>query len=136
MVIPANSFGNKYDFEIICAMDFVKGPDGFNYCDNLDDLLWKVPCGYYLYPRSSMGSKTPLRLSNSVGIIDSGYRGNICALFDNPSNEDYTIQKGDRLVQICCPNLSYSLEVITISDISELGHTERGNNGFGSTGRC
>ena len=39
--------------------------------------------GYYLYCRSSTGSKTPLRLSNSVGIIDSGYRGNIKACFDN-----------------------------------------------------
>ena len=37
---------------------------------------------YYLYPRSSVSTKTPLRLANSVGIIDSGYRGNIKAVFD------------------------------------------------------
>ena len=42
-----------------------------------------TPCGYYLYPRSSTGSKTPLRLSNSIGVIDSGYRGNLIACFDN-----------------------------------------------------
>ena len=41
-----------------------------------------VPCGYYLYPRSSI-VKTPFRLSNSVGIIDSGYRGEIMAVVDN-----------------------------------------------------
>ena len=45
--------------------------------------------GYYLYSRSSTGSKTPLRLSNSVGIIDSGYRGNIKACFDNINNSDF-----------------------------------------------
>ena len=39
------------------------------------------PVGYYMYPRSSI-SKTPLRLANSVGIIDSGYRGNLGAKFD------------------------------------------------------
>ena len=44
-----------------------------------------IPVGYYLYPRSSTGAKTPLRLSNSVGVIDAGYRGYIIALFDNIS---------------------------------------------------
>ena len=50
------------------------------------------PTAYYLYPRSSMGSKTPLRLSNSVGIIDAGYRGNIIGVVDNISDrENYNI---------------------------------------------
>ena len=56
---------------------------------------------YYIYPRSSMGSRTPLRLSNSVGIIDAGYRGNLCAYVDNIKTESYTINSGDRLFQIC-----------------------------------
>ena len=55
--------------------------------------------GYYLYPRSSI-SKTTLRLSNSVGIIDAGYRGNLMAVVDNISDEPYQVQKGQRLFQI------------------------------------
>ena len=55
---------------------------------------------YYLYPRSSI-SKTPLRLCNSVGIIDAGYRGNIMAFVDN-IDEDYDL--GTRLFQLCDPN--------------------------------
>ena len=47
------------------------------------------PVGYYMYPRSSTGSKTPLRLANSVGIIDSGYRGPLMAVLDNVKNEPY-----------------------------------------------
>jgi len=85
---------------------------------------------YYLYPRSSM-SKTPLRLANSVGIIDAGYRGNIKAAVDNISSEDYNIKKGDRLFQICHPTLS----TFTFEISDELSTTQRGTGGFGSTGK-
>jgi dUTP pyrophosphatase len=93
----------------------------------------EVPVGYYLYPRSSTGSKTPLRMSNSVGIIDSGYRGHITAYFDNILSEgkDYIIEKHQRLVQICPPNLSYPLYVYIVETLDS---TERGVNGFGSSG--
>ena len=86
---------------------------------------------YYLYPRSSI-IKTPLRLAKSVGIIDSGYRGNIKAIFDVKS--DYTIEKYSRLVQICSPTLS-PLFVKIVDNIEDLGITERGSGGFGSTGK-
>ena len=92
--------------------------------------------GYYLYPRSSTGSKTPLRLANSVGIIDSGYRGNIIAVFDNISGVDYTIEQYQRLVQICPPDISYPFIVVIVSDLKELGcDTMRGSGGFGSSGK-
>ena len=86
---------------------------------------------YYMYPRSSMGSRTPLRLSNSVGIIDAGYRGNLCAYVDNIKTYPYDIQRGDRLVQICAPNL----EPINFSIVNQLSDSQRGGDGFGSTGR-
>jgi len=84
---------------------------------------------YYLYPRSSI-SKTPLRLANSVGIIDAGYRGNLMAMVDNRSNEEYQIQKGQRLFQIC----DRHLETIHLKLVEELSDSDRGNDGFGSTG--
>jgi len=85
---------------------------------------------YYLYPRSSI-SKTPLRMSNSVGIIDSGYRGNIMVAVDNINSQPYTIEKGQRLFQLCGP----TLEPITMKIVDELSNSERVNNGFGSTGQ-
>jgi dUTP pyrophosphatase len=94
-------------------------------------------CGYYLYPRSSTGSKTPLRLSNSVGIIDSGYRGNLIAYFDNRQNDTYVVDKFQRVVQICPPNLTYPMFVRIISSKEEFeqqSNTKRGQGGFGSTG--
>ena len=84
---------------------------------------------YYLYPRSSI-IKTPLRLSNSVGIIDAGYRGDIIACVDNIKNESYTITQGDRLFQICAGNL----EPIEFQLVNDLSNTQRGTSGFGSTG--
>lgn len=93
--------------------------------------------GYYIYPRSSL-SKTSLRLANSVGIIDAGYRGNLTGLFDvtqttnrNPIFPD----DHDRLVQICAPNL-VPVFVNLVSDVTLLGpSTARGDGGFGSTGK-
>jgi len=99
---------------------------------------------YYLYPRSSI-SKTPLILANSVGIIDKSYRGPIKAAFRNiyltqnffcgesDEKEDYgyTVEEGDRLVQICGPTLL----PIKVKLVDSLDTTERGEGGFGSTGK-
>ena len=96
--------------------------------------------GYYLYCRSSTGSKTPLRLANSVGIIDSGYRGNIKACFDyNYSTKfenGFKLEAGDRYTQICPPNLEYPMKVYIVKNIDDLGNnTLRQSGGFGSTGK-
>ena len=104
----------KIDFKVQC--EGLSDNDGINVC-------------YYLYPRSSI-SKTPLRLANSVGIIDSGYRGNIMAVVDNISDEPFDIQKGQRLFQIC----GRFLEPINLTLVDTLSDSERGNGGFGSTG--
>ena len=85
-------------------------------------------CSYYLYPRSSI-SKTSLRMSNSVGIIDAGYRGNIMTSVDNISDNSFTIEQGTRLFQICGPTLSK----ITFELTEALSNTSRGEGGFGST---
>ncbi len=89
------------------------------------------PSGFYMYPRSSL-SKTPLRLANSVGIIDSGYRGKLMGYFDL-LEEEYTLSQYQRLVQICAPNLE-SFQIIMVDDINSLGETQRNEGGFGSTG--
>ena len=97
------------------------------------------PVSYYMYPRSSI-SKTPLRLSNSVGVIDSGYRGSlITALFHSgviseKFGDNYHINKFDRLVQICSPILG-PVFVEIVDTEAELGSTERGGGGFGSSGK-
>jgi len=90
---------------------------------------YSVNESYYLYPRSSMGSKTPLRLANSVGIIDAGYRGELIAIVDNISSVEFSIDIGDRFFQIC----SGSLKGFNIKIVDKLNSTARGANGLGST---
>ena len=86
---------------------------------------------FLMHPRSSMGSKTPLRLANSSGIIDRDYRGNLMGCFDNISDKDYKIEKGDRLLQLLGP----ILEPITFELVDKLSDTKRGKGGYGSTGK-
>lgn len=92
-----------------------------------------TPQAYYLYPRSSI-IKTPLRLSNSVGIIDRGYRGVITAVVDKiGGEEEFRLEKLNRYFQICHPTLEpFHVEIVHSKE--ELGLTERNEGGFGSTG--
>ena len=116
---------NKFDFGIICSAQMITDSNKI------------YNTGFYMYPRSSL-SKTKLRLANSTGIIDSGYRGNLIGMFDliNLSpNEEYVVDKYDRLIQICAPGL-VPIVVEIVNTFEELGNqTERGSGGFGSTGR-
>lgn len=87
--------------------------------------------GYYLYPRSSFG-KTPLRMNNSVGIIDNGYRGTVKAWVTNTSDRNFVMKKGERYFQVCHPSLlPLNLEMVDEVNMN----TERGEGGFGSSGR-
>ena len=84
---------------------------------------------YYLFPRSSI-SKTPLRMANSIGLIDGGYRGEIMAVCDNIKKERYKVEKGQRLFQLVASDSS----PIKYELVEELELTTRGTGGFGSTG--
>ena len=93
-------------------------------CENIDQKA------YFLMPRSSI-SKTPLRLANSVGLIDAGYRGEIMAAVDNIKDIPYKVEVGQRLFQIVAMDGSK----INFDLIYELSQTSRGSDGFGSTGQ-
>lgn len=87
-----------------------------------------VNTSYLLFPRSSI-SKTPLRLANSIGLIDAGYRGELIAALDNTSEEEYVIKKNDKLVQL----VSFTGEPLSFELVDELDETSRGEGAFGST---
>ena len=85
---------------------------------------------YFLLPRSSI-SKTSLRLSNSIGLIDAGYRGEIMAAVDNIKDQDYSIESGQRLFQL----VPFDGSTISFELVQALSDTSRGFGGFGSTGK-
>jgi dUTPase len=83
---------------------------------------------FWLLPRSSI-SRTPLRMANSVGLIDAGYRGPIMAVCDG----SYNVSANERLFQLAAPDLLPWGEIRVVSEIPG-GPTVRGTGGFGSTG--
>lgn len=85
---------------------------------------------FWLLPRSSI-SKTPLRMANSVGLIDAGYRGQLMGAVD--SHKDHACHTGERYFQITAADLM-PWEAIHIVDEIPGGPTKRGEGGFGSTG--
>ncbi len=87
-------------------------------------------CAAFLYARSGLGVKHGICLSNGVGVIDSDYRGEICAGICNVSDKPYTIEPDERVCQmVIAPVLTPG-----IVEVGELDDTQRGKGGFGSTG--
>lgn len=91
-----------------------------------------IPKGYVgkLYVRSSM-VKTPLRMANCVGIIDSDFRGVIHVPLEINARTSYTIEKGQRIAQL----VIVKVETPELEVVESLDDTERGEGGFGSTGK-
>lgn len=83
-----------------------------------------------VFARSGLGIKKGITLSNSVGVIDSDYRGEIAVGLVNLSNEDYRVQNGERIAQLAVVPVARAQFVET----EQLGDTDRGAGGFGSTG--
>ena len=92
-----------------------------------------TPTGFFIMPRSSL-SNTPLMLSNHVGVVDSGYRGDLIGAFRNLSTDAFMAEAGTRLLQVCHPTLT-PFRVEIMGSINDLTTTARGAGGFGSTGR-
>lgn len=91
-----------------------------------------IPEGYFgaIYARSGLATKKGLRPANCVGVADSDYRGEIIVALHNDSHGYRTIKHGDRIAQLI---IQPYLEVEMV-EVEDLGDTERGSGGFGSTG--
>lgn len=138
-----HSYYNEGDsgIDIFCAEDIVIRAGEtkqikFNIsCEMLyltSDRVWKNT-SYTLIPRSSTGKNTPLRLSNSIGLIDAYYRDNISAYCDNIKNYDFTVKKGSRLFQLVAPALTPIVNV-KVTNSFKYPYLNR-NGGHGSTNK-
>ncbi len=85
----------------------------------------------YLYARSGLAIKHGIAPANCVGVIDSDYRGEVCAGLLNATEKKFTIEPGERIAQlVIAPVILPEIE-----EVNELDETQRGAGGFGSTGR-
>ena len=95
-------------------------------------LFLEIPVGYEVQvrPRSGLAAKKGISVLNAPGTIDADYRGEVCVILVNLSDSDFTVEPGERIAQLVLAKH----EVIEWEEVSELGETERGEGGFGSTG--
>ena len=91
-----------------------------------------VPLGYeaQIRPRSGLAAKNGITVLNSPGTIDSDYRGEILVMLINHSNKDFEILRGMRIAQMVISKI----EQFNLIPVDELDTTDRGKDGFGSTG--
>jgi dUTP pyrophosphatase len=128
-VIPKYAKTGDAGLDLVATEIINKEPFQITYGTGL---AMEIPAGYVglIYPRSSI-RKYDLSLTNCVGVIDSGYRGEIQATFrrhKGVASTDYEV--GDKIAQIIIVPYP-SIEFIETDELSE---TERGTGGFGSTG--
>ena len=91
-----------------------------------------VPEGYFggLFARSGLAAKQGLRPANCVGVLDSDYRGEITIALHNDTDEERSVEDGERIAQlVVIPYLS-----VSFAQVEDLDETERGEGGFGHTG--
>jgi len=96
-------------------------------------LAFEIPEGYggFVYARSGLATKRGLAPANKVGVIDADYRGELMVPLFNQSSEPQTVSCGDRIAQlVIAPFLKCEF-----NEVDALGSTERGTDGFGSTGK-
>ena len=139
-VIPTYAKAGDAGMDVVATEILKDTPDQITYGMGI---ALEIPEGFVglVFPRSSI-RKTGLQLSNSVGVIDSGYRGEIQATFNKifgsegmydeakiPTTEFYKV--GDRIAQI----MIIPHPTIEFNEVDELSDSERGEGGFGSTGK-
>jgi dUTP pyrophosphatase len=142
-IIPSYAKNGDAGMDLVATSIISDTPEQITYGIGL---ALEIPEGFVglVFPRSSI-RKTGLQLSNSVGVIDSGYRGELQATFNKvfgsermydeikvkeiQSNEYYKV--GDRIAQI----MIIPYPPIEFVEVEELSNTERGEGGFGSTGK-
>lgn len=99
-------------------------------------LFLEIPEGYegQVRPRSGLSIRHGLTLVNCVGTIDSDYRGELCIPVINLGQEPFVLENGMRIAQLVLARCE-QLPMVEVSDASELSETDRGEGGFGSTGK-
>ena len=95
-----------------------------------------LPDGYeaQVRPRSGLAYKKGVTVLNAPGTIDADYRGDIGVILINMSNEDFVVENGERIAQLVINNVMCK-NLIVIENVTGFQKTERGNNGYGSTGK-
>jgi dUTP pyrophosphatase len=128
-IIPTRGSSSSAGYDLYsCGNNFVVEP--FKNCLINTGISMAIPMGYYgrIAPRSGFSVRTNLIVN--AGVIDSDYRGEIKVLLQNPTGTPITINNGERIAQIIFEKIGH----FNLIRVNTLDDTNRGSNGFGSTG--
>ncbi len=139
LINKSNHPAPKYATPLSAGVDLYANTDGPITLEPLERTL--VPTGLYMAlpegteaqirPRSGLAFKQGLTVLNSPGTIDADYRGEVKVLLVNLSNKSVTISDGERIAQMVVAKF----EKVEFNEVEELSSTQRGEGGFGSTGK-
>lgn len=131
--LPTYAHNTDWGADVYAVEDMVIQPGSYGVMVPTG-LRVAIPHGWMISfrPRSGMSHKTPLRLSNSPGTIDETYRGELKILFDNFSTIPVEIKAGERIAQMGIEK-SYKARYHIVTEVDK--NTDRGDNGFGSSGK-
>lgn len=144
--IPTLGSAAAAGYDLYAAIEDFIGPDGQSYTGNIEILPHEtrmIPTGIAIaipenfwggiYARSGLATKKGLRPANCVGVLDSDYRGEIFVALHNDTDEYRYVHSGDRIAQLI---FHPTVRVMAgFKQVEELDSTDRGSNGFGSTGQ-
>lgn len=128
-VVPAKAHATDAGFDLT-AISVEYGDDGLITYGT--GLAVEIPFGYvgFIFPRSSVYKKD-LMLTNAVGVVDSGYRGEVMAKFRMTDMKAEVYKKGDRIAQL----VIMPYPEVEFEEADELSDSDRGSGGYGSTGQ-
>ncbi len=127
--IPTKGTPNSAGFDLYSAYDVIIPARGKELV--FTDISLEIPVGYYgrIAPRSGLAVKHFIDVG--AGVIDPDYTGNVGVLLFNFGTENYSVKRGERIAQIIFEKYGANIELLEVINIDE---TERGEQGFGSTG--
>lgn len=130
--IPKYQSAGAACFDLHAVMDAAAIVSGASPLTVRTGLAFEIPPGHVLlvYSRSGDGFNRNVRLANCVGVIDSDYTGEVQVKLTGDYSAMMTVEPGQRIAQA----MLLKLPDVTIEEVFELAETERGANGFGSTG--
>ena len=129
--LPTRGSEDAAGWDLYAATDAIIAPHSTVKIST--DIAIEIPNGYFgaIFARSGLAAKQGLRPANCVGVIDSDYRGPIIIALYNDTDQTREILTGDRIAQLVfIPYSTWDWEVV-----DELSDTERGNGGFGHSGK-
>ncbi|MGN0560692.1 MAG: dUTP diphosphatase [Candidatus Fimenecus sp.] len=132
-VIPKRATGGSAGLDLCACIDkpiTLNGGETALIPTGLAIELPSAEYGAFVFARSGLAIKHGIGLLNSVGVIDSDYRGEIKVGVINQISEAYTIEPGERVAQMVIMPVS----MMPVEEVETLGETDRGAGGFGSTG--